>query len=50
MRKLTLFCMYSLVQIYLLALVFFVLQVLTSHWWLRYFSHGPIEWIWEKLA
>lgn len=40
----------SLADTYLFAFISFCLQVLISHWWLRYFSQGPIEWIWKKLA
>ncbi|HEX2534215.1 MAG TPA: DUF418 domain-containing protein [Chitinophagaceae bacterium] len=33
---------------YLLAIAFFVLQVGISHWWLRYFHYGPVEWLWRS--
>lgn len=28
-------------------LVVFALQVLGSHWWLRRFQYGPVEWFWR---
>jgi uncharacterized protein len=33
---------------YLLAFVFFSLQVIWAKWWLRYFYYGPVEWIWRS--
>ncbi|WP_019025922.1 DUF418 domain-containing protein [Colwellia piezophila] len=32
----------------LIALVFTVLQIGLAHWYLRYFSQGPLEYIWRK--
>ncbi|WP_041616168.1 DUF418 domain-containing protein [Spirosoma linguale] len=40
----------SLAEVYLLTLLFYGLQVLFSHWWLRYFSQGPVEFLWKKMA
>jgi uncharacterized protein len=34
----------------LLALVIFVFQILVSTLWLKYFSYGPMEWIWRQLT
>ncbi len=34
----------------LLALAIFLFQVLVSALWLRYFSYGPMEWIWRQLT
>ena len=34
----------------LLALLIFVFQILLSTLWLRYFSYGPMEWIWRQLT
>ncbi len=31
----------------LFVLVFFVVQVLLSHWWLARFRFGPMEWLWR---
>lgn len=32
------------------AIVIYLLQVLYSHWWFRYFNYGPLEWIWRMLT
>jgi uncharacterized protein len=53
-----LFYGYGFGQLYLLgpvattayAVLFFVLQVVFSIWWLRYFRFGPVEWIWRCLT
>lgn len=34
----------------LLALVFFVAQIVVSTWWLRRFRFGPAEWLWRSLT
>jgi uncharacterized protein len=34
----------------LLALGFFAVQVLISHWWLARFRFGPAEWLWRSLT
>lgn len=34
----------------LLALAFFALQVMISHWWLKRFRFGPAEWVWRSLT
>lgn len=31
-------------------LVLFTVQVLASHWWMRRFRHGPVEWLWRSLT
>ena len=33
-----------------LAVVVFILQVLYSHWWLKRFHFGPMEWLWRSLT
>lgn len=33
-----------------LGLAVYALQVLFSHWWLKYFNYGPFEWIWRQLT
>jgi uncharacterized protein len=33
---------------YLLALIFFSLQVFWAKWWLRHFYYGPVEWLWRS--
>jgi uncharacterized protein len=34
----------------LLGGLIFALQVLFSHWWLRSYAQGPVEWLWRRLA
>ncbi len=34
----------------LIALAIFVFQILMSALWLKYFSYGPMEWIWRQLT
>ncbi len=36
--------------IWLIALGVYLLQVLFSNLWLRYFLYGPLEWIWRQLT
>ena len=31
----------------LLGIVFFMLQVIFAHWWLKRFHYGPLEWVWR---
>ena len=53
-----LFYGYGFGQLYLLgpvattayAVLFFVIQIVFSTWWLRYFRFGPVEWIWRCLT
>jgi uncharacterized protein len=33
-----------------LAVVVFALQAVLSHWWLRHFRFGPVEWFWRSLT
>jgi uncharacterized protein len=33
-----------------LGILFYVLQVFLSQWWLRHFSMGPVEWLWRTLT
>ncbi|MBK8498441.1 MAG: DUF418 domain-containing protein [Flavobacteriales bacterium] len=33
-----------------IALFVFILQVLWSHWWLKRFRFGPMEWLWRSLT
>lgn len=32
------------------AIGIFILQVIYSNWWFRYFNYGPLEWIWRMLT
>jgi uncharacterized protein len=34
----------------LIALAIFLFQILISALWLKYFSYGPVEWIWRQLT
>jgi uncharacterized protein len=34
----------------LIGVFVFALQVLFSHWWLRSYRQGPVEWLWRRLA
>lgn len=34
----------------LLALAFFAVQLLISHWWMARFRFGPAEWLWRSLT
>ena len=33
-----------------MAIAFFLLQVLASHWWVRRFRYGPLEWLWRAAS
>ena len=33
---------------YLIAIAFFMCQMLFSKWWLQHFHYGPIEWLWRS--
>lgn len=41
---------FGLVHIELTALVVFLLQLLLSRLWLRFFRFGPLEWLWRMLT
>ncbi len=30
------------------ALLIFLLQIISSHWWIRRFRFGPVEWLWRS--
>ena len=40
----------GLLQITLLALGLYIIQIIFSYLWLKYFSYGPLEWIWRCLT
>jgi uncharacterized protein len=40
----------SMVVIEAVAVAVFTTQVLWSHWWLRRFQFGPMEWLWRSLT
>ena len=37
-------------QVELTAIAIFILQIMLSAWWLRFFRFGPIEWVWRMLT
>ena len=37
-------------EIYYVVLVTWILQIVWSHIWLRYFRFGPLEWLWRSLT
>jgi uncharacterized protein len=37
----------SQAQALMIGVVFFTLQVLFAHWWLKRFHYGPLEWCWR---
>ena len=38
------------VLFYPIVIGIYILQVLYSNWWFRYFNYGPMEWIWRQLT
>ncbi|MGI9290438.1 MAG: DUF418 domain-containing protein [Gammaproteobacteria bacterium] len=41
---------YSLLELWILAIIIYSCQVLFSSVWLRFFKQGPIEWLWRCLT
>jgi uncharacterized protein len=37
-------------EVYLIVLCIWLLQIMWSHLWLRYFQYGPFEWVWRQLT
>jgi uncharacterized protein len=37
-------------QVYLIVLAIWIVQIIWSHAWLRYFQYGPFEWLWRQLT
>ena len=37
-------------EVYLIAVAIWIVQMIWSHVWLRYFQFGPFEWIWRQLT
>ncbi len=33
-----------------IAIGVYIVQVIYSNWWFRYFNYGPLEWIWRQLT
>lgn len=40
----------QLYQLYYVVAVVWILQIIWSHIWLRYFRFGPLEWLWRSLT
>lgn len=40
----------GLVYVVFIAIGIFTLEIVWSHWWLRFFHYGPLEWIWRQLT
>ncbi|MDO9533851.1 MAG: DUF418 domain-containing protein [Bacillota bacterium] len=40
----------SLLQVLLLTLGIYILQVLFSNYWLKRYSFGPMEWVWRRIT
>lgn len=32
----------------LFGILFFIIQIIISTFWLRYFNYGPVEWLWRS--
>lgn len=37
-------------EVYIIVLCIWLIQIIWSHVWLRYFQYGPFEWIWRQLT
>jgi uncharacterized protein len=37
-------------EIYYVVGVVWIIQIIWSHLWLRYFNFGPLEWLWRSLT
>lgn len=40
----------SLLEVMLTGIVVYLSQMIFAHLWMRYFSYGPLEWIWRMLT
>jgi uncharacterized protein len=40
----------SQVQLFVMGLVVFFIQIPIAHWWLARFRQGPLEWLWRSLT
>jgi uncharacterized protein len=40
----------GLIYVILIALGVYGLEMVFSHFWLKYFNYGPLEWIWRQLT
>jgi uncharacterized protein len=41
---------FGLVYLFPIAIGIFILQVIYSNFWFRYFQYGPLEWVWRQLT
>lgn len=49
-NQLGLFMAFSRLQLLALVPAIWIANLLFSHYWLRYFRQGPLEWLWRKLT
>ena len=47
---LALFGKFQRYEVYLIVFVIWLMQMIWSHVWLRYYQFGPFEWIWRQLT
>ena len=40
----------GLVNVMSIALAVYILQLIFSNWWFKYFQFGPLEWVWRQLT
>ncbi len=40
----------GLVNVMSIALAVYMLQLIYSNWWFKYFQFGPLEWVWRQLT
>lgn len=40
----------GLAYVLLIAIAVYIVQIIYSHFWLKYFNYGPCEWIWRMLT
>ena len=41
---------YHIKQLFYVVAAVWVIQIIWSHIWLRYFRFGPLEWLWRSLT
>lgn len=34
----------------LISIIIFAIQMAYSHWWLKYFHYGILEWLWRSMT
>jgi len=40
----------GLIYVVLIAIAVYSLEIVLSHFWLKYFNYGPLEWLWRQLT